>query len=162
MPSMKVKGLEELIPIYKKMEDDANGIVKRGVYAGAKELGDAVKRSIAFIPNAWGSAPKGEKLGGINPIQKRGLQDGFGISAMRDDNGFVNVLIGFDGFNKLETNQYPEGQPNMLIARSVEKGTDYIQKNPFVRPVYNRTRKAAAEAVRKSITKDIENIQKGK
>ena len=102
--------------------------------------------------NKW-SAP-------LTDTAKRGLLEGLGITTMEDDNGFYNVKIGFDGYNELRTRKYPKGQPNQLIARSIESGTSISEKRPFVTPAIRATRKEAQQAMANVIDEETEKIMK--
>ena len=105
--------------------------------------------SISFIP------------GGVTAPQKAGLIDGMGISPMQDDGGYLNVKIGFDGYNATKTEKYPQGQPNQLVARGVESGTSWKQKKPFIRPAINASKSRAEAEMARILDQEIEKITKG-
>ena len=98
--------------------------------------------------------------GGVTAVQKAGLLDGFGISKLQDDSGYLNVKLGFDGYNRTRTEKYPQGQPNQLVARGVESGTSWKQKKPFIRPAVTRSRKPAETEMKRVIDEEIEKIAK--
>ena len=77
---------------------------------------------------------------------------------MKDDAGYLNVKIGFDGYNAMRTEKYPQGQPNQLVARGVESGTSWKQKHPFVRPAINASRKRAEAKMAEVLDKEIEKV----
>ena len=72
----------------------------------------------------------------------------------------MNVKIGFDGYNRVITKKWPLGQPNQMVARSVESGTTWMKKNPFVKRGASKSRRKALEMMRKSVQKSIEKIMK--
>ena len=80
---------------------------------------------------------------------------------MENDNGYINTKIGFDGYNATKTKKYPNGQPNALIARSIESGTSKHQKTPFVRPAISKAKAKAEAAMAASVDKDINNTMEG-
>ena len=86
--------------------------------------------------------------------------DGFGISRLKDDDGFVNVKLGFDGYNSTKTEKYPNGQPNVLIARSVNSGTTFRKKTKFVDKAVDSAKKAAEAAMDAACSREIEKIMK--
>ena len=88
------------------------------------------------------------------------MQEGFGITNMRHENGAWNVKIGFEGYNEVQTKTYPNGQPNALIARSVESGSSVRDKTPFIAPAVNACRKNAQTTMEVVIQKQIEAITK--
>lgn len=87
--------------------------------------------------------------------------DSLGIASLQDDGtGYLNVKIGFDGYNDIVTQRWPRGQPNQMVARAVESGTTWMQKNDFVRRAVRASRKRAIEAMKKTVDKGIKKIMK--
>ena len=117
MATFQFKGLDTYIKQLSALNaGDKGDIIGKTVYAGAAVVADAVRKSIEALPVGSGTAKDGELIDTVTPMQKRGLLDGFGISRIQDDDGFVNVKLGFDGYNGTRTKNYPKGQPNVLIA----------------------------------------------
>ena len=67
------------------------------------------------------------------------------------------MKIGFDGYNEVQTKTFPNGQPNALIARSIESGSSTREKTPFLRPALAAARKQAIEAARVKFDEAIHN-----
>lgn len=160
MPKLDVSGIGEFSSFLSSLEREINGILKMGIYNGADIIADTVRASIEALPIDHGKATEERKLNGINEIQKRGLLDNFGISPMDDKGGFINVKIGFSGYNDIKTKQFPKGQPNVLVARSIESGSSVSQKTPFVRPALNRSKKQAIEAVQQTVTNEVKKLER--
>ena len=155
MAKMKIKGLREYENRLLKLENLTREILGEAIYEGAGLVADAVKSSIESIPIDERYVTGGATLYGITPEQKAGLRDGFGIARMRDDNGFLNVKLGFDGYNSQVTTKYPGGQPNSLIARSVNAGTSFRQRIPFIDNAVNQTKGAAEQKMTETAEKAI-------
>ena len=100
------------------------------------------------------------KKGTLNAKQRAGLHKGLGIAKMQQDGKLTNVKIGWDGYNDIKTKRWPNGQPNQMIARSIERGTSFMKANPFVKRAVNRTRKAAAAEMQNVLDSEIEKIMK--
>lgn len=139
---------------------DKSNIIGKTVYAGAAVVADAVRKSIEALPVGSGTAKDGELIDTVTPTQKRGLLDGFGISPIQDDDGFLNVKLGFGGYNGTRTKNYPKGQPNVLIARAVNSGTTFRKKTRFVDKAVSSGRKAAEKAMDETCNREIEKIMK--
>lgn len=146
------------------MGKEGKTIAEKAVCAGAAIVADAVRANIDALPavkDEWGviaynnnwSAP-------LTETAKKGLQDGFGISPMGSEDGMLNVKLGFDGYNGMKTKKYPKGQPNVLLARSIESGSSIAKKRPFVAPAVRKTKKAAEETMAKIIDEEIAKIMK--
>lgn len=157
MARIKCDGLDDYIAKLQKLGDVTEDIIKQAVYEGAGVLADGIRSSIQSLPTVKDSfyVHDGELLYGVTEKQKQGLLDGLGISEMKNEAGYINVKIGFNGYNSEKTRKYPQGQPNALIARSVESGTSVRIKRPFVRPAVARNKAAAEDAMRKTVDKLI-------
>lgn len=158
--------------IYKKeLEDFASRIATVGeatakicgktVYEMAKIVADKVRENIDgmhYISDAEGIRRYlNDEKTELTYSEKKGLQESFGVSQMQNDNGYLNVKLGFDGYNSVKTQTYPDGQPNVMIARAIESGSPYRDKNPFVRRAVNA---AKSECMKKANEVFNEEVQK--
>ena len=161
MATFQFGGIDNYIKQLNKLQQSTkDGVVGKTVYAGAAVVADAVKDAIRALPVGSGHAAQGELVDTVTLPQKEGLLDGFGISRMKDDDGFVNVKLGFDGYNSTKTEKYPNGQPNVLIARSVNSGTTFRKKTKFVDKAVDSAKKAAEAAMDAACSREIEKIIK--
>lgn len=161
MARFEFSGIDNYISQLNKLQQSTkDGVVGRTVYAGAAVVADSVRRAIQALPVGDGRAQGGGLVDTVTLPQKAGLLDGFGISQMKDDDGFVNVKLGFAGYNATRTRRYPRGQPNALIARSVNSGTTFRKKTKFVDKAVNSARKAAEAAMGAACSREIEKIMK--
>ena len=163
MGTFTFKGLEEYELKLAKLGLNTEKIIGKAVYAGAGVIADAVRKNISSLPNvppkkAYGTATA--PISGVTSVQKAGLLEGFGISKMELSNGYYHVKLGFDGYNRTKTKKYPGGQPNMLIARSVESGTSFRSKYPFVSPAVRSSRKAAEQKIKEVLDEQIKRLER--
>lgn len=140
MAKWVMHGMDEYAAYLQRIGKNTKEIIGAGVYAMANVVADEIRKGIETLP---------EKTG----VTKKGLEDGFGISPMQNDNGFLNVKLGFDGYNQ-------NGVPNVLMARIFESGTSKVQKHPFVRPAVNRSRKKALAKGQMAIDEKLYAIEK--
>ena len=146
MAKIQFKGLDEYEKRLSRLSnaEQVRQIAGKATYAGAKIITDEIRANIQRL------SAKSDKAGLIayatktpaplTQTAKQGLLDGLGISTLQDDRGFLNVKVGFDGYNDMKTAQFPKGQPNVLIARITESGSSTSKKQPFVRPAIQRMR----------------------
>lgn len=161
MARFEFSGIDNYISRLNKLQQSTKGgVVGKTVYAGAAVVADSVRRAIQALPVGDGRAQGDGLVDTVTLPQKAGLLDGFGISRMKDDDGFVNVKLGFDGYNSTRTEKYPRGQPNALIARSVNSGTTFRKKTKFVDKAVNSARKSAETAMDAACSREIEKIMK--
>lgn len=138
-------------------------VIGSAIYDGAKIVADAVQGGISSIPavapNAW--ATPSNPNPGITAKQKAALHNSFGIAKMQDSDGYLNVKLGFDGYNDVITKRWPSGQPNQMIARSVERGTSLLQATPFMKSSVSKARSACIKAMKEKAEDEIQKIMKG-
>jgi hypothetical protein len=148
-----------------RLKSDIGDIAGKAVYDGAKIVADEVKKNLNELNVTTDElamkAYKKNEPTYLNERAKEGLIESFGVTKMElDSDGFFNVKIGFDGYNDVVTKKYPKGQPNQLIARSVESGSSSMIKQPFMRKAVNAAKKQAemrmAEIIDEEIKKRME------
>lgn len=164
MARIRFRGLEEYELKLSKLASGTKEVAGKAIYAGAKIITDKIRENIQALPahpDSYGLiAYRNKWPAPLTDTAKKGLLEGLGITPMEDDNGFYNVKIGFDGYNDLKTRKYPKGQPNQLIARSIESGTSISEKRPFVTPAIRATRKQAEQAMADVIDEETKKIMK--
>ena len=164
MATIKFPGLKEYEKRLSTLGKEGKAIAEKAVYAGAAIIADAVRANINALPavkDEWGVVAYNNNWSApLTETAKEGLQDGFGISPTGNEDGILNVKLGFDGYNDMKTKKYPKGQPNAIIARSLESGSSIAKKRPFVAPAVRKTKKAAEETMAKIIDEEIAKIMK--
>ena len=158
MAKLKFEGLKEYEAKLLQLRNVTKEMLGEAIYEGAAIVADAVKANIETIPIDERYAAKGEKLYGISSEQKAGLIDGFGIARLKDDNGYLNVKLGFAGNNSVKTKRYPNGQPNSTIARSVNSGSSFRQRIPFVDNAVKSTKSACEQKMKQKIDEAIGDV----
>lgn len=163
MARMRIEGLSEYTRQLEQLETETKPIIQKCLYEGASVVADAVSSAIGQIPTRsnteFGSAE--HVLSGITPAQKAGLQESFGITKMSDRDNQQNVKLGFDGYNQVKTKKYPNGQPNQLIARSIESGTSWLQPCHFMSRAVNATKEACVQKMSEVCDEEISRITGG-
>lgn len=140
MARITFKGLEEYEKKLSLLAKDTEQICGAAIYEGASIVADEIKAGIRSLPRQTG-------------VTQKGLEEGFGISKLREDNGFYNVKLGFEGYNA-------NGEPNVMMARIMESGTSKVPKHPFVRPAVNRAKAAAQDKMAAVLDEEIEKRMK--
>lgn len=157
MATIRFKKGDDYIAKLSRLSSSAKtDVIGPAVYDAAGIVADAINEGISSL--SVSEDPNKELL---NARQRKGLHDGLGIAKLRNDNGFYNVKIGWDGYNSIATKSFPKGQPNQMIARSVERGTSFLKATPFVKKAVAATRARAVETMKKTIDQQIEKIMKG-
>lgn len=158
MAKLQMKGLEEYEKKLLQLKNLSREMIGEAVFEGAGVVADAVRESINALPVDDRYATGTKMLYGVTEEQKQGLLDGFGIAPLQDDGGYLHVKLGFSGYNSQRTKKYPNGQPNSVIARSINSGTSFRQRNPFVDAAVARAKDAAEKKMKDKIDDAIGEV----
>lgn len=140
-------GLANFIAAFEQSsEKDLEEIAGSALHAMAKEVADQVKTNLQGLATSSEKKYKDNKKRLITDRQKAGLISSFGIAKMRSEGNGWNVKLGFDGYNDVTTETYPQGQANTMIARLTESGSTWREKQPFFRPALNAAKERAKKA----------------
>lgn len=131
------------------------------IYEAGNIIADAIRAELMAIPTDNRFIRNGEKVNGPNEYQKTSLMLSLGIAKMQENEaGFYNIKIGFDGYNGIETKRWPNGQPNQMVARSVERGTSWLKANPFVKRAVSKNRSRAVNVMKTVVDQKIYEIMR--
>lgn len=161
-------GLDKYIEELNKLAKNTSEVLGKSIYVGAGIVADEVRKNIEKIPvsNSSRRGTQSDPIDTITSAQKTGLLQGFGISGMATRDGITNVKLGFEGYNSqvattsVKAKWTDKRQANIMIARSVEGGTSFRRKHPFVAPAVRATRKKAEAAMAEQLDKEIEAAMK--
>jgi len=161
-------GLDKYIEELNKLALNTSQILGKSIYVGAGIVADEVRLNIENIPvsNSPRRGTQADPIDTITSAQKDGLRLGFGISGMVTRDGITNVKLGFEGYNSQVSTTSKKAkwthtrQANVMIARSVEGGTSFRKKHPFVAPAVRATRKEAEAAMAEQLDKEIKAVMK--
>lgn len=138
--------MDKYLSQLQNLEFQTDEMIGNAIYKGADIVADAIKANIQNLPSS-----------ACTETEKAGLLSGFGIAKMQDENGYFNVKAGFDGYNEDVTKRYPRGKPNSMIARSIEGGTSWKPKHPFIGPAVRATKDQAEQVMAEEIEKQIKS-----
>lgn len=160
MATLRMQGLKEYEEMLSKLDKDTVPMIGRALYEGGKIVADEFRREVEALPivapNVRGTSER--KLAGITSEQKRGLLQGLGIAKMRSRDGVHDIKIGFDGYNSVHTKKYPGGQPNAMIARSVNTGSSFRTATHFADRAARNSKARAEKAMQQQFDKDLKKI----
>ena len=147
----KVKGIENMTEMLSKATVPA---MKEALYDGAAVFYEAMRRATEALPVNNDYQPReGPRKRGITRIQKEGLIDGLFVGKFKNEDGAIETYIGFAGYNRLKSKRYPNGQPNILIRRSISKGTTYLQPDKTIQKAVKNKKKQAVQRIQETLNK---------
>lgn len=150
----RFKGLREYVEELTAVSNlfAAEYAVEKALDAGADVVADETRKALETmnVDNRPYVEPQRDS---ITELQRQGLLNSFGVTPIQHKRNMIDVKTGFDGYNKI-------GQPNVVIARSLEAGTSFMPKYPIISRASRKARTACLEAMQKSLTEDIEKTKR--
>lgn len=154
---LKVDGIEEISETLGKLEEKAQGVAARALYDGAGVMADEIKKGAESIKTGQGSDRNDARY--ATPEEKEiVLKASAGIAKFNKNGTEVDTSVGFRnaGYAKLKGRTVPIP----LIVNSINSGTSFMHKQPFIRKAANSGGKKAIEAMKNRIEEDFEEIMK--
>lgn len=166
MAKVKLVGIEAYIQQVRTIDGGTAKVCRAAVKAGAGVIADGIRQEltsdVAAVTDKMALAAYQHKVKTYcSTSQKKGLLKSLGISKITVNKGIYSAKVGFDGYNDVKTELWPDGQPNALIAQSVESGRTWMIKQPFVRPTVKRLEKTTLEAMKQAADRELEKLTGG-
>lgn len=148
---LEVDGLEELNDTLGKMADEAESVAAMALYDGAGVMADAVTQEAANIKTApfrYAGPRDPQRL--PSPEERQAVVDAkTGIARFDKGGGDVNTSIGYR--NAGYTIIAGRRKPIPLIVNSINSGTSFMKKQPFIRKASNANREKAKNAMTEKV-----------
>jgi len=155
---MTTVGIDRQIDQFIQLGQEIEGIAKEALYKGAGVMADTMTAEIGTIrTEPFHYAVNGAKRL-ASPQEKAALERKVGIAKFQGGGGEVNTLVGITGSGY--ANVAGKKTPVIVIARSINGGTDFMEKQPVFRRAANKGRPAAQAAIVETAEKRIEELTK--
>lgn len=167
MAKLELKGMADYLRELQAVSNATSGVCKAVVYAGADVVADAIRAETEALSTvsdveALAAARKGTPTK-ISESQKAALLESLGTTPItKGRTGRTQTSVGFGGYNNIKTKRWPNGQPNNLIARSCNKGSSAMLRQPFVDRALKKCTSQAVSAMQDEMEKQIEKAKGGK
>ena len=151
----RFKGVQEYINKLEKLSDMSLELtaIEEAVKAGAAVVADESRKGLEEMPVDDRRYVEG-KRNGLRTVQKVGLLNSWGITDPDSQRNFINVKTGVSREkNKL-------GEPNVVVARRLERGTSWMNANPVISKANRRSRQRCVDAMMNVIDKYINYCMK--
>lgn len=158
MVSLKMEGLDKFIDLCNLTVKQTDKLCSRAIYPGGGVMYNYALQSTRGIRTDPVGFRKGGKKWGPSAEQREALVESLGIAPIRKQRWGMNVKIGYDGYNNIVTERWPQGQPNMMIARSVESGTTFMQPQYFMDKAVQRATPVVEKAIEAQFYEELTNI----
>lgn len=162
MATFVFEGLDEFINLCMVTDKELDRIIGRSIHPGARVMASSIEGAIQAIETDDGKGTphrKGAPMRrGPTEQQKASLISDFGIAIIRKERFGYNVKCGWDGYNTVRTARYPNGQPNAMIARSVNSGTSFMRPQHFLDRAVNSAELTTVETIRDEFERLVQRI----
>jgi len=178
--TIQVEGLEELERKFARLPETAAKVAAEALYEGAGVVADSVSGAIQGIATEKFKYAEGGRTRKPSPEEKAILMGArHGVAKFRKDGTGVQTSVGFQnsGYGEITWNhaktiggsrtKYKEGasgkmvhaskgsgasmKPVALIANAINSGTSFMQKQPFMRKAFTKSRGPATAAIEAGI-----------
>lgn len=150
--TIKTDGLDELSKMLSELGDKAESVASKALYKGAGVMADAIRseaNAIKAEPQQKKKRPP-EKTPARwpTPEEKAAVVNSIGIAKFNKNGSEVDTLIGIaSGSGYSSVGKGEKRKAVRLIGRSINSGTSFMHKQPFVRKAVAKAREAAKAAI---------------
>lgn len=148
--SIQVKGLDQLLKQMEQAGVNAEHVAAEGLYEGAGVMADAVSRAVQGIATEKFKYATGGKKRKASPEEKAIIENAkAGVAKFRKNGLKVQTSVGMQnaGYAQLGGKTVPIP----LIVNSINSGTSFRVKQPFLRKAFSQNRAKAQNAIENGI-----------
>ena len=135
----EIKGLEDFLS---SLGSNWEGVAKAGLFEGARVMKDGIESEIDALPTVSDRYYFGRMipLYALRESEKKGLKEGLRIFKFERTSNGVSASTSFAGYNKNKV-------ANILIARSLARGTSVQKPNNFVKRGFKKSEQKRINAI---------------
>lgn len=151
---------DTLTQFFDGLEGGVNGVASAALYKGAGVVADAISGAISGIQTEpYRRVNEGDPKRKPSPEEKAVLGQGhFGIAKFRKGGAEVTTSIGMGNSGYGSLGRSGKSVPVPVIARSIDSGTSFMQKQPFLRKALNTAGKEALAVIEAEIDSRFQSI----
>lgn len=156
---MQIDGMAEISELLGKMEQQAPAVAAQALYVGAGIMSDAIRQEANGIKTAAFRYAKNGESRMPSPEEKEIVTAaGAGIAKFDKNATEVNTSVGYRnaGYADLKGKK----KPIPVIVNSINSGTSFMNKQPFVRKAARNGGTKAMEAMKEFIEDAFDKMQK--
>lgn len=157
----EITGMNELIRAFDKMPKVAEKAAADGLYKGAGKVADSLSREIGNIKTEKFKYAKKGKKRKPSPQEKAAVANApHGIAKFKNTGTNIETSIGLKGagYATIQTEKGPVTKPVAMIANSINHGTSFMGKQPFLRKALKQNQTAAIALIEEEIQKQLNDI----
>lgn len=152
---MKVDGMAAISEQLSQLEDKAPAVAAMALYDGAGIMANEVRKSAEAIKTGPGSGRNDARY--ATPEEKEiVLKAAAGIAKFRKNGTEVDTSVGFRNAGYTQLNG--KTVPIPLIVNSINSGTSFMHKQPFIRKASNSGAKKAIKKMQETVETEWQKI----
>ena len=159
--TMITEGVEEISKMLNQLGERAQGVASKALYDGAGIMAKEIANRVHSIDTAPFEYASGGKTRKPSPEEKAVVESAGAVGIAKfDKNGSeVQTSVGYNrsGYAMMVGKRVPVP----LIANSINSGTSFMRKQPFIRQAVSGAGSRASEAMRAKIEEEIGKITGG-
>jgi len=148
--TLKVEGMDEITEMLSKAAEAAPGIAARALYKGAGVVADEISRQARGLKTSRFRYAKGWQRD-PSPEEKEALvaAGAAGIAKFDKTGNEVNTSVGYSRSGYVMING--KRKAVAVIANSINSGTSFMKKQPFIRKAVSQSKSKAGQAINDEI-----------
>lgn len=158
--TLKVEGMDNITAELAKAENAAPGIAAAALYEGAGVIADEISRGARGVRTSPFSYAAGGRQRDPSPEEKEALVSAgaAGIAKFQQTGNSVNTSVGYGRSGYANVNG--KTKPVAVIANSINSGTSFMKKQPFIRKAVSQSKAKATEAITRKVEQMVSEIMK--
>lgn len=158
MPKVKTTGLNETIKMFESLTKNTDEIFEESLRDGGGVVTDIMRAEVSALKTGDVYSDGKQKKRYARPKEVQGLLDSLGYTPVHNDNDKFDIKSGFDGYNSIVTKKYPKGHANQMVANAINKGTSFMQAQPFINKTRRKAQSDAVDAIEKRLDLEIRKL----
>ena len=147
---IQVTGFDELTRKFGKLPENAAKVAAEALYEGAGVVADKVSSAVQGIATEPFKYAKGGRKRKPSPEEKAIVAGAkHGVAKFRKTGVSVQTSVGYQNAGYASLNG--KTKPVPLIANSINSGTSFMQKQPFMRKAFSQSKGPATAAIENGI-----------
>ena len=150
--------LEEVSKMLSQLDSGAADIAAAALYKGAGVVADAFTQAVNDIRTQRFFYAQNGRTRLASPEEKEALNGKTGIARFRGSGGEIDTIVGLQNAGYATVNG--KRKPVAVIARSINSGTSFMEKQPVFRRAASKAKKEASEAIVREAERQIKERTK--
>lgn len=156
---LQIDGMAEISELLERMDSEATKVASKALYKGAGIMSEEIKKGAEGTKTAPFKYASGGDRRMPSPEEKEiVLQAGAGIAKFDKNGAEVDTSVGYKASGYAVLNG--KTKPIPLIVNSINSGTSFMQKQPFIRKAARTGGTKAMEAMKQVIETEFEAMKK--